>query len=93
MANLPGWKGRELQLYLLLRKYHIMPYWGRRLQPTVDGSGETALRKLFQPTVPAAVGEFVSILSSQNYSQDISKPIEVPGVVEIVRALLGTRLR
>jgi len=23
MAQLQGWKGRELQMYLLLRKYHI----------------------------------------------------------------------
>jgi len=58
----------------------------------VEENGERVLRELFQPAVPAAAGEFVSLLSGQEYSQD-SSSTSVPGVIEMVKVLLRGYVR
>ncbi|RFU27092.1 hypothetical protein B7463_g9258, partial [Scytalidium lignicola] len=67
-ANLAGWKGRELMLYLIL----------------VESGSERPLRDLFQPVFPAGVGEFVSALCSEVYWKDLAESTRLPCVVETV---------
>ena len=43
---------------------------------------------MFQPVFPAAVGEFVSILNSEEYWKDLLVSTRFPGIVEIVMAQL-----
>ena len=59
----------------------------------VQNGSERALRDFFQPTLPAAAGEFVSCLSSDDFSMEVTISARVPGLVDIVRALLGDHVR
>jgi len=56
---------------------------------TVHEHGERPLRALFQPVFPAGVGEFVFTLDSDPYSRGLPALSSLPGVVEIVVAMLG----
>jgi len=73
MAQLPGWKGREVALYLLL----------------TENSGEQTLRQLFKRSLPAAVGELAVILNSETYSEGLSNSISMPSIIELVKCVLG----
>lgn len=59
----------------------------------VSKGGEQALRDMFQPSTPVAAGEFTYRLSTDVYAMDVPESSSVPGVVEIVRALLGDDVR
>ena len=59
----------------------------------VQRGSEKTLRDFFQPTLPAAAGELVSRLGLEEFSLRVPKSATVPGVVEIIRALLGKHIR
>lgn len=58
----------------------------------VEDHGEKILRDMFQPTLPAAAGEFVLLLGSEEYLQD-TDAASVLGVVQIVKVLLCCYVR
>lgn len=59
---------------------------------TVEDSGQKILRHLFSSALLAAAGEFVAMLSREEYSQDVWSA-NVAGVVHIVKVLLRGYVR
>ncbi|PMD55326.1 uncharacterized protein K444DRAFT_103171 [Hyaloscypha bicolor E] len=60
---------------------------------SVSERGESALREIFQATVPAGAGEFVSTLSSEVYWKDLPALRRLPDLIEIVIVLLGDHVK
>lgn len=95
MSNLPGWRDRELQLYLILgEQVRGLPLPIPEADvTTVHKGGEKGLRELLQPTLPAAAGEVVALLGSEAYTVAVPKSERIPGMVAVVRHLLGADIR
>ena len=94
LARLPGWKGREIVLYLRLGKLTLRERLISVDEDIIVTKGEAALRKLFRPTQPAGIGEFVSVMGSGEYSNCMSSssPVRIPNIVEIVKEMIGERV-